>query len=449
LSTRDQATGDDNLQIAPTLLAIPVSSLRLGMYVHLNCSWFLHPFAHQQFKVSSDEVLRRLTTLDLPILVDPSRSDVAIDRAMGTDISSASTDAADSSASVAALPVAGPTAVREPKPQSLNEFLEGLREADRVCADACSNFRQAFEELSAGREDGVAEAKSVINQLVGFVSDEAMAVALSGLLDCRLMDIADLRHALSVSILSMMVGQQLEFPLEDLKVLGIGALLHDVGESKIPSEVLARRGALTWEDRAIYHRHPQYALEILQAIPSFPLEGLRIIEHHHERLDGTGYPKALASGDLSLLTQIVMVVDAYDELIRPRSPKQSSSPSEALAYLFRHTQHALSRTVVVALIQCLSVYPPGTIVRMVNGAYGMVLNVNRQDRLRPLVLLYQPAESEENPLIVDLMADQSRAIANRAVRQHMSSRVLNYLDFKRWVSYFLQNMPGSTARSAA
>lgn len=415
------------------------------MYVHLNCSWFLHPFAHQQFKLSSEDQIQRIVALNLPILVDPSKSDVPleIDPPASDDAPMESTEAADANAeAIAAPPLPTPPTPKEPKPQSLDNYLSDLREAEQLCKGACADFQQAFSELGAGHDTGVAGAKTVINQLVPLVSDETVTGALSGLMNSLQMDERDARHALNVSVISMMVGQQLELSAEDIKVLGIGALLHDVGERKLSPEILARRGSLSAEDQIIYAGHPDLGLDVLQDIPSFPAEALRIIQLHHERIDGSGYPRQVSGEYLSLLTKIVMVADVYDDLVQPAPPKRPLTPSEALAYLFRHTQRTLPREIVVSLIQTLSVYPPGTIVELVNGAYGLVLNVNRQERLKPLVLVYTPAESESEPLVVNLMTDPNRAIAQRAARHRLSPRVLKYLDLTRWLSYFLR---GSTS----
>ncbi|MFO0730356.1 MAG: HD domain-containing protein [Nitrospiraceae bacterium] len=239
------------------------------------------------------------------------------------------------------------------------------------------------------------------------------------------MDERDARHALNVSVISMMVGQQLELSAEDIKVLGIGALLHDVGERK-----LHRRYWLVEARSAPKTRLSTPAIGSGAGCPTghpflSPAEALRIIQLHHERIDGSGYPRQVSGEYLSLLTKIVMVADVYDDLVQPAPPKRPLTPSEALAYLFRHTQRTLPREIVVSLIQTLSVYPPGTIVELVNGAYGLVLNVNRQERLKPLVLVYTPAESESEPLVVNLMTDPNRAIAQRAARHRLSPRVLS------------------------
>lgn len=442
VSTTDSAEANATDEGTPKLRTVPLPALRVGMYVHLNCSWFLHPFAHQQFMLSSKEQVERIIALNLPVQVDPSRSDVPLDldgTAGDEPAAGPSEPAVDSETAVAepSAPVPATPTPKTPKPQSLDSYRSDLREAEQLCKEACADFQRAFQELGAGHDTGVAGAKTVINQLVPLVSDETLAGSLSGLMNSLQMDEADARHALNVSVLSMMVGQQLELSAEDIKVLGIGALLHDVGERKIPPEILARRGALTAEDQIIYAGHPDLGLDVLEEIPSFPTEALRIIQLHHERLDGSGYPQRVSGEYLSLLTKIVMVADVYDELVQPHHPKRSLTPSEALAHLFRHTQRTLPREIVVALIQTLSVYPPGTIVELVNGAYGLVLNVNRQERLKPLVLIYTPAESETDPLVVNLMTDPNRAIAQRASRQRLSSRVIKYLDLTRWLSYFL------------
>ncbi len=442
MSSPPQVDSNPEVASGTALLAVPAKDLRVGMYVHLDCSWFVHPFAHQQFKLTSNEQIATLASLNLRVLVDPARSDTPLATTtspeVGQPIAESSTPPTEPVADASMAPPSTPdTSTAPSKPQTIETFVTGLREANQLYREATAQFQQAVHELAEGSESGVASAKTVINQLAPLVFDEAITGALAGLLDIRQMDEADLLHALNVSVLSMMVGQQLELPVEDIKVLGIGALLHDIGERKIPAEVLARRGTFTPADQEIYARHPEFGLEVLDAIPAFPAEALKLIQLHHERLDGSGYPRGLTGEYLSLFTKIVMVVETYDELIHPRDPQRSLTPSEALAYLFRHTQRSLPREIVTALIQSLSVYPPGSIVELVNGAYGLVLNVNRQDRLKPLILLYTPGESGADPVVVNLMTDPTRAIAQRAAKQRLSPRILNYLDLKRWLPHFL------------
>ena len=167
VSTTDSAEANATDEGTPKLRTVPLPALRVGMYVHLNCSWFLHPFAHQQFMLSSKEQVERIIALNLPVQVDPSRSDVPLDLDGTTGDEPAagpSEPAVDSETAVAepSAPVPATPTPKTPKPQSLDSYRSDLREAEQLCKEACADFQRAFQELGAGHDTGVAGAKTVI-----------------------------------------------------------------------------------------------------------------------------------------------------------------------------------------------------------------------------------------------------------------------------------------------
>jgi HD-GYP domain-containing protein (c-di-GMP phosphodiesterase class II) len=316
-------------------------------------------------------------------------------------------------------------------------FHEGLHQAILTYEEAARYFKQALAELQTGSEEGIVAAKLVTNKLAHVLFDDQLAGSIIGLLNHPAMDERDILHAVNVSVLAMMVGQQFQLPVEDIKVLGIGALLHDLGEQQLPRELRAKSENFTDDEREAYREHPLLGVKLLSPIPAFPQEALRVIEAHHERIDGSGYPHQLREEYLSLYTKIVMVVDEYDLLVNHADPRRKMMPAEALSHLYRTARVTLSPEAIEGLVQTITVYPPGTIVELVNGAYALVLNINRQARMKPLVLLYVPHAQTHTPVIVDLMHDRARAIARRPPLSQLPSRVREYLDMERWTSYFL------------
>jgi putative nucleotidyltransferase with HDIG domain len=428
------------------LLPLDPRNLRLGMYVHLNCSWFLHPFPRQHFLLTSENQIATIRGLGLSsLLLDPARS--TPESWQGASPVSSSTGCAQLGAEAQDQPAESsadainPTwlpATDGPRSGRSNAgFQESFRQAAQTYEKAAQHFKQAISDLRTGSEEGLAVAKMVTNQLAHVLLDDRLAGSIAGLLDSPKVEERDVLHALNVSCLAMMVGRQFALSLEDLKILGIGALLHDIGEQELPPELLARRDLLSPEEAELYRKHPALGATLLSSLSEFPQEALRMIESHHERIDGSGYPDHLKEEYLSLFTRIVMVVDEYDILINHRDPERRMTPADALSYLYRTSQTTLAPDVIAGLVRTLTVYPPGTIVELVNGAYALVLNINRQARMKPLVLLYAPQGDTPAPVLVDLMVDRSRVIARRPPLGELPTRVRDYLNMPRWTSYFL------------
>ncbi len=414
-----------------SLPSVSVQDLRVGMYVHLNCSWFLHPFSRQHFQLTSDSQITTIRDLGLSsILFDPSRSTPEsleqIDRAPTADTGSVSAHAKDTVNRIGCSQPVSPTPLSTEAlqaDQSEEKFRDTLQQAARTYEEAARHFTAAVGELHVGSENGMAAAKAVTNTLARVLFNTDLAGSVVALLDAPVMEERDVLHALNVSVLAMMVGQQFALSGEDIKILGIGALLHDIGERHLP--------------RDGYREHPSRGVKLLSTLSSFPHEALRMIESHHERIDGSGYPDQLQEEYLSFFTKILMVVDEYDLLINHDDPQHRMTQAEALSHLYRTARATLPSDVIAALIQTLTVYPPGTIVELVNGAYALVLNINRAARMRPLVLLYLAHPEGEAPVIIDLMRDRTRSIAHRPPLSGVPPRIRAYLSMQRWMPYFL------------
>ena len=140
---------------------------------------------------------------------------------------------------------------------------------------------------------------------------------------------------------------------------------------------------LASERKGFLSSHPKYGEEIVNKLSNFPYEAKEIICHHHERLNGSGYPTGRKDSQISTFTKIVMVVDEYDELCHHPEPAKSLIPSEALSYLYVKCRHTLWHDAVVSLVKQLGVYPPGSLVHLSNQKIGIVTSVNLANRLRP------------------------------------------------------------------
>ena len=220
--------------------------------------------------------------------------------------------------------------------------------------------------------------------------------------------------------------------------LALGALFHDIGELKFPAEKLLRKGSMgPAELRSFLSAHPKYGVETVEKLPNFHYDAVDIVRQHHERLNGTGYPSGKKGDQISKLAKIVMVADEYDELCHNPDPSRSMAPPDALAHLYVKCRHTLWQDAVVALIRQLGVYPPGSLVQLNNQKIGIVTSVNFEQRLRPIILVYDDQSSPDEPIVLNLaQEDESLSIVTSIRPIDLSPKIRECLNPRKIISYF-------------
>jgi hypothetical protein len=165
-------------------------------------------------------------------------------------------------------------------------------------------------------------------------------------------------HTRRVATLGVQIGEQLGLPAARLRVLALGGLLHDMGKLRVPDAVLKKPGPLDDDEFAVIRRHPRWGRELLAELGGFPEAVLRLVEGHHERLDGAGYPNRLAAAELELELRILAVADVYDALTAQRVYREAWPAEGALALLERDVGSAFDRRCVTALRDVLGAAAP-------------------------------------------------------------------------------------------
>lgn len=415
------------------------ADLRIGMYVDLNCSWFQHPFASKAFKITSEKQLAIIRGLDLSsVLLDPSLSDPEMP-------GQRTEHASDTVKDAAAIPSNAPVQARSssgsaPTPPTIIRYKESLQQTDAVYKQTLSHGSKALTDIRNGSEAGLTAAKQMVNSLTELLVDDAASSAMGSLLGAQDLDDLSVLHAMNVAVISMLVARQFDLGHEQTKLLGIAGLLHDIGEQCLPPHLQQNgRGGMTTEDRKAYQQHVDFGLSMLAQFPGLPDTVTEMIRQHHERIDGSGYPSQLKGNQLSLPARILMVVDEYESLINAPDVRKNMSPTEALSKLYLSAKTKFSEEVVVALIQILSVYPPGTVVELNDKSIGLVISINLHARMRPLIILYDPTVDQENPNIADLSGDTTRSIARSITRNELSREISDYLNLARWTGFFIDS----------
>jgi putative nucleotidyltransferase with HDIG domain len=294
--------------------------------------------------------------------------------------------------------------------------------------------RKLMELLFSSPEKAVEMAQGVVGNMVSELTvDTEVTMQLVNL---KGKSESSYYHSMNVTALSLVLGQQLGLDAKQLHILGLGALFHDLGHQRIPSQILLKKKPLTPAEQKVYQRHTFLGVEMAKKNGMLPEEVVTIIGQHHERLDGSGYPKGL-KGEVGMLTRIVALVDRYDELCNHTDPNRSLSPYEAVSMMYSKEQGKFDNTVLTAFITNLGIYPPGTVVRLSDQRIACVVTINHKVLLKPNVLVYDPEIPKEEALILDLM-EEDLTISDSCRRSELTPAVLNYLNLSEYVTYYFE-----------
>ena len=251
-------------------------------------------------------------------------------------------------------------------------------------------------------------------------------------------------HSLNVTMLSLMMARDVKLPGEVGATLGLGALMHDIGETEVPDKIRKKVGALTLAERHFFELHCEYGVAIGKRLHFAPAV-LSILAQHHELSDGSGYPAQLKGDEINLLARIVVIANHYDELCNPPLISNALTPHEALSMMFAKLRGKFDAKILPVFIRCLGVYPPGTIVQLSNGAIGMVSTVNTSSPMKPTVVVYDADIPKDEAILLDMDIQSDVNIAKALRPAQLPRDVYNYLSPRKRVSYYFDT---GSARSA-
>jgi putative nucleotidyltransferase with HDIG domain len=245
-------------------------------------------------------------------------------------------------------------------------------------------------------------------------------------------------HSLNVSVIAMMIGRAKGYPAETIKEIAFASLFHDIGKIRIPTAIVRKQTPLTEPERNYLKMHTKYGLEISQNIKEFPDSARRVIEQHHELLDGSGYPQGLKGDEIDELAQVIAVANAFDNLCHPNVPSEQKIPYVALSHLYKNCKHIYNNENLNILVKFMGVFPPGTVVQLSNDMVGLVISVNANSLLYPNVLIYDPSVPRTQAPIIDL-ADKDIKIVNAILPHKLPDKVREYLNPRSRISYFFDS----------
>ncbi len=264
----------------------------------------------------------------------------------------------------------------------------------------------AMREIEAQAKLGrVAEVEG-LQRVVGSLLDNLLQdpAAVLGLTAIKGHDDYTLNHSINVCILSLSLGSALGLSTEELRSLGLAALLYDIGKVRIPEQILLKEGPLTAEEWHIVKRHTEEGADLLKRIQLADKMPMIVAYEHHQRHDLLGYPEPAAATEQHLFSKIVAVCDAYDAMTTMRPFRREIRPDKALAVLMQGRGKAYDPGVTKALVTMLGIYPMGAVVILDDDSTAVVYRVNSDDLLHPRVKVLADASGRwhETPELIDL-----------------------------------------------
>ena len=380
------------------LKKIPVTQLTLGMHLQAFCgAWLDHPFWRTQFVLTDPN--------DLTLIIESSITEVWIDITKGCDVAVSDETAGTTAITIAELPPEAPVV------QEKASFNDEIKRASKIVAKGKEAVVSMFQEARMGKAIEAEAAAPLVEEISNSVMRNPGA--LISLARLKTADDYTFMHSVAVCALMIALARQLGLDEAQVRDAGMAGLLHDLGKAMIPLEVLNKPGKLTDEEFNLVKTHPEEGHKLL-------LEGSAVSEmtrdvclHHHEKVDGSGYPKGLNGETMSLFAKMGAVCDVYDAVTSNRPYKAGWDPAESIKRMAEWKGH-FDPLVFQAFVKSLGIYPIGSLVKLASGKLGVVIEQGEQSLLKPKVKVLFSTKSQAyiKPEVIDL-ARSAEKIAGR------------------------------------
>lgn len=386
------------------LRCINPSEVELGMFIHgFEGSWLDHPFWRKKFLLVEEPDLQKIRTSKVKaVIVDQDRSMVVADGV------SAEPD-------VLRLPTATPlpAALREvarrysapaAKPRKAS-FRQEIRQADKIVAKSRKRVGAMFESARLGQALRLREVMPLIDEIRDSV--ERNSRALTSLVRLKSKDEYTFMHSVAVCTLMVNFARQLEMDDATIRAMGVAGLLHDLGKMAVPQAILDKPDRLTDDEMITIRSHPVRGHALIGNNPEIPDIARDVCLHHHEKIDGSGYPFGLAGDEISLAARMGAICDVYDAVTSDRPYKKPWTPSTALARMSSWQGHFDERLMQI-FITSLGQYPSGALVRLDDSRLAVVIDNCADDpEAMRLTAFYCTASLEETePRDIVVMPDR-------------------------------------------
>ncbi len=360
---------------------IHVADLRVGMYVSaLDKDWLDTPFIMQGFLIEDPE--------DIDIVAEYCEH-VWVDHAESRKLGSASSNI-------------GTASCRPARYVNEVSIQEEHQKAYKTFRHARSLTCSMLDQIRLGGAINSEVARETVNDVVQSILRHPDAMLWLSKIRDENSYTSD--HCLNVCVLAVAFGRHLGMSEPDLQHLGLCGLLHDVGKMRVPAEILDKPAALTPKEMSLMKAHTVHGRNLLLSTNNIYTGAVDVAYSHHEKMDGTGYPRKLKADGISRFTRIISIVDAYDAMTAHRCYSRAKTSTEALKIIYSERDKHFDGELALEFIKTIGLYPPGSLVELYSGEVGFVIEANAQRRHLPKVILALDAHKRprEKEKVVDL-----------------------------------------------
>lgn len=361
---------------------IHISELRVGMFVSkLDRDWLDTPFIMQGFLIEEPE--------DIDIVAEYCEHvwvDTAIHKVRGD---------ASSGVGTASRAKASPYAHQSSLSEEHRKAHQSFREARQVTFSL-------MDEIRLGGAIDTKGAKAVVSDVVQSIMRHPDAMLWMSKVREERKYTSD--HCLNVCVLAVAFGRQIGLENEELVNLGLCGLLHDVGKMRVPTEIVDKPARLTPKEFSLMKAHTVHGRNLLMSTAGIYPGAIDVAYSHHERMDGTGYPRKLPGSSVSRFSRIISIVDAYDAMTAKRCYSQPKTSTEALKIIYSARGTQFDSELALEFIKTIGLYPPGSLVELYSGEIGFVIESNPRRRHLPKVLMLsdENKETRKREKVLDL-----------------------------------------------
>lgn len=379
------------------LVKLPAMNLEPGMFIaELDRPWLETPFAIQGFVVrDSDEILYVSNYVD-HVYVDAEYTGARLSLQLA----------------VAAMNSA---------PRDRLTLRDEFKRARDSFEKASETLNEIFQSLRNGTACDISTVQAALNPLIEGVlrNQDAVAALL------RLKESGEYRyhHGVAMAVWAVILGRHIGLHRHELETLAVGCAMCDIGMTQLPLELLGQAGNLTDAQTRIIRAHPKMGAELVATSEKVDLEILGIIENHHERMDGSGYPRSFEGASIPLMARIAGLVDTYDAMITPRPYAKARTSHEAMQELMDCSGRQFQASLVEQFVQAIGLFPTGSMVELNTGEVAVVVSQNATRRLKPALIIVMDKKKERlaTPSFVDLAKQSIAASGERWIARELQA----------------------------